>query len=70
MIIVCGLFYILAKKSMGNKKILKCTKSVNLSLADEAQELGYKMARQDRHGALTFLVEQLLFEEAKRRGIL
>lgn len=44
-------------------------KPVNLSISDDLQIIGYKMARADRLNGLTALVERLLIKEAERRGI-
>jgi len=41
---------------------------VNLSIADEIQIVGYKMAKADKR-SLTGLVEYLLTQEAEKRGI-
>lgn len=51
------------------KKVSKCTKSVNLTIADEVQEMGYRMANEDRHGNLTTLCEQLIVAEWNKRNL-
>lgn len=45
-------------------------KPVNLSISDDLQVIGYKIARADRLSGLTALVERLIIQEAKRRGVL
>jgi hypothetical protein len=54
---------------MAKRKIKKKGAPVCLSIADDIQTIGYKMAFADRLTGLTALVEKLLIQEAKRRGI-
>lgn len=58
-------FYDMTKKFDKRKK----GTPVHLSISDDIQMVGYKMARADHLSGLTALVERLIIQEAHRRGI-